>query len=156
MLLDRLGFASQTVDVVLDRLRFSGRTATPPGHEPAGVHGLHEGWWIEHSLAALAPSQTLMLTDAFVGGQGALRNQGGGYGEAGSSGGVGPGGGMPRRPVSMSTGNLVDLYESAAAERGGAGGSMAGLRGVASSSNLWDQQVTRPSLRCVWWWGHGL
>ena len=94
--------------------------------------------------------------NTFVGGQGALRNQGGGYGEAGSSGGVGPGGGMPRRPVSMSTGNLVDLYESAAAERGGGGGGMAGLRGVASSSNLWDQQVSHLSLRCVWRWGHGL
>ena len=68
---------------------------------------------------------------------------------------MGPGGGMPRRPVSMSTGNLADLYESAAAERGGGGGGMAGLRGVASSSNLWDQQASRLSLRCVWRWGHG-
>lgn len=42
----------------------------------------------------------------------------------------------------MSTGNLADLYEAAQAERGG-GGAMAGLRGVASSSNLWDQQVRR-------------
>lgn len=58
---------------------------------------------------------------------------------------MGPGGGLPRRPVSMSTGNLVELYESAAAERGGAGGGMAGLRGVASSSNLWDQQVRSPA-----------
>jgi hypothetical protein len=42
----------------------------------------------------------------------------------------------------MSTGNLADLYEAAQAERGGgAGAGLAGLRGVASSSNLWDQQV---------------
>lgn len=70
--------------------------------------------------------------------QGALRNPGG-YGDAPAL----AGGGLPRRPVSMSTGNLAELYEAAQAGRGGggAGAGLAGLRGVASSSNLWDQQA---------------
>ncbi|KAK9821713.1 hypothetical protein WJX81_001329 [Elliptochloris bilobata] len=72
--------------------------------------------------------------------QGALRNPGS-YSDASPAGGGGPGGGLPRRPASMSTGNLMDLYESTAVDRGGAGSGMAGLRGVASSSNLWDQQL---------------
>lgn len=66
-----------------------------------------------------------------MGRQGALQNQ---YGEGA------PAGGLPRRPVSMSTGNLAELYEAAQAGRAGGAG-LAGLRGVASHSNLWDQQA---------------
>ncbi len=64
--------------------------------------------------------------------------------------------GNGRRQASMSTGNLVDLYQQHAAQQqqqaaarlgdgrlggGGLPGGGPGLRGVASSSNIWDAQL---------------
>lgn len=49
-----------------------------------------------------------------------------------------------RRPASMSTGNLTDLpsYQHPGAVENLLGNSMPGtLRGVASTSNIWDGQV---------------
>ena len=51
-----------------------------------------------------------------------------------------------RRPASMSTGNLTDLsgYQQPGAVDNVLGNSMPGpLRGVASTSNIWDGQVGR-------------
>ena len=51
--------------------------------------------------------------------------------------------GLGRRNVSMSTGNLADLYPSVGLGAGGVPNCdlHAGLRGVASTSNIWDGQV---------------
>ena len=49
------------------------------------------------------------------------------------------GGNLSRSNASMSTGNLADLYNQPGLLGNGMQG---GLRGVASTSNIWDGQVT--------------